>query len=341
MRTNKIKLLGLIAFMTLAIASCSKSSEDSGNSTVVDNTITGIASRNTNLSILVQALTRANLASTLQGTGPFTVFAPTNAAFTTFLTANGYVTNGVADINTVPVAALTEILKNHVVSGSVLSSALTNNSYIKTLAKGTASTTNTLSMYVNTSSGVKLNGASNVITTSAGTTYNIVASNGVVHTVDAVIGLPTIITHAVANPNFSTLVTVVTSTATNGNGFGDQTAVAVALSNTTTKTVFAPTNAALAAATSGSGFAVGATPAQVSKVLQYHVTTAGNVLASTLTNGQVVPTITNPIQNLIIDLTSGAKITDTSTTKANIIITDVQCSNGVIHAVDKVLKPTL
>jgi hypothetical protein len=49
------------------------------------------------LSILVQALTKAELAVTLQGTGPFTVFAPTNAAFTTFLSTAGY-----ASINDVP-----------------------------------------------------------------------------------------------------------------------------------------------------------------------------------------------------------------------------------------------
>jgi uncharacterized surface protein with fasciclin (FAS1) repeats len=55
------------------------------------------------LSILVQALTKAELAVTLQGTGPFTVFAPTNAAFTTFLSAAG------TSINDVPKAALTQI----------------------------------------------------------------------------------------------------------------------------------------------------------------------------------------------------------------------------------------
>jgi uncharacterized surface protein with fasciclin (FAS1) repeats len=55
----------------------------------------------------------------LQGTGPFTVFAPTNAAFTTFLST------AYASINDVPKAALTQILLNHVVSGSVKSTDLT------------------------------------------------------------------------------------------------------------------------------------------------------------------------------------------------------------------------
>ncbi len=334
MKTNKTKLIAIFAFLGLMLTSCS---DDDNPQPTVDNTITGIASKASDLTLLVKALKKADLAATLQGAGPFTVFAPTDQAF-----INAGLTATVIDnYPTADIPALRQILLNHVVSGSVQSTGLTNNSYIKTLGKGTASTTNTLSMYVNTTSGVRLNGVSSVITTTAGSTFNIIATNGVIHKVDAVITLPTIITHAAANPAFSTLVTVVTSTATNGNGFGDQTAVAAALSNTTTKTVFAPTNAAFTAATTGSGFAVGATPAQVSKVLQYHVTTAGNVLASSLTNGQMVPTITSPVQNLTIDLTSGAKISDTTPVKANIIVTDVQCSNGIIHAVDKVLQPTL
>jgi uncharacterized surface protein with fasciclin (FAS1) repeats len=328
MKTNKLKIMALIACFALTFSSCS----DDDNTTVQpDNTITGIASRSADLSILVQALTRADLATTLQGSGPFTVFAPTNAAFTSFLSANGF-----ANLDAVPVPVLREILLNHVVSGSVQSTGLVNNTYIKTLGKGSASATNTLSMYVNTTSGVRLNGVSSV------TTPNVLASNGVIHIVNAVIGLPTIVTHAAANPNFSILATAVTSTATNGNGFGDQTAVATALTtNATPLTVFAPTNAAFTAATTGSGFAVGATPAQITTVLQYHVTGAGNVLAASLTNGQVIPTVTSPVQNLTVNLTGGAKLIDTTPTASNIIITDVQCANGVIHAVDKVLQPNL
>ena len=93
-----------------------------------DNTITGLAVKNPNLKILVQALTRAELATSLQGTGPFTVFAPTDAAFTAFLKTTQYAT-----INDVPKDVLTQILLNHVVSGSVKSTALTTG-YIKTLS---------------------------------------------------------------------------------------------------------------------------------------------------------------------------------------------------------------
>ncbi|GIZ09905.1 fasciclin domain-containing protein [Flavobacterium sp. UMI-01] len=316
----KTRLIAMIAILAITIISCS---DDTNDTSTADNTITGIASKTADFSILVQALNKAELTATLQGTTEYTVFAPTNAAFTAFLATTTY-----KSIDEVPKDVLTQILLNHVLTGTKKSTDLTTG-YVKTLAKGSASTTNTLSMFVNTADNkVKLNGVATV------TTANVIATNGVIHVVDKVIGLPTILTHAEANPNFSTLATIVKST--------PQAAVATALTtNTSPLTVFAPTNTAFTAALGVGGFANGATDAQVTKVLQYHVTAAGNVLAATLTNGQVVPMITNPVQNITIDLTSGAKITDKSSTKANIVVTDVQCTNGVIHAIDKVLQPTL
>lgn len=65
-----------ILAIPLFIASC-----DKGNDIVADNTITGIVVAGSNFSTLETALLRANLQNTLQGTGPFTVFAPDDAAF--------------------------------------------------------------------------------------------------------------------------------------------------------------------------------------------------------------------------------------------------------------------
>ena len=108
----------LIALMAIGFTSCN----DDDTTVVEDNSIAGIASRNSNLTSLVAALNKAGLTSTLQNTGPYTVFAPTNAAFSTFLQANGY-----ANLDAVPVAALKEILLNHVVNGAAQSTNLTNN----------------------------------------------------------------------------------------------------------------------------------------------------------------------------------------------------------------------
>ncbi|MDP3681505.1 MAG: fasciclin domain-containing protein [Flavobacterium sp.] len=316
---SKIRNLALIALFSILAVSCDNDSEN----VVADNTITGKASGTANLSILVQALVKAELATTLQGSGPFTVFAPTNEAFATFLATTPYVT-----INDVPKEALTQILLNHVVTGAVKSTDLTTG-YIKTLAKGSASTTNTLSMYVNTSSGVKLNGNATV------TTADIMASNGVIHIVDKVIDLPTIVTHAAANANFSTLVSVL-----NRSG---QPNFITTLSGTGPFTVFAPTNAAFTALNTelAPGGIAGVSAANLTKVLQYHVVSPANVLAASLTEGQVVTPILTPAQTFTIQLTGGAKIKDANNRISNIIITDVQCSNGVIHAIDKVLLPVL
>jgi uncharacterized surface protein with fasciclin (FAS1) repeats len=314
----KIKCLVLLTFFAFAATSCDN---DDDNPAPVDNTITGKAIATANLSILVQALVKADLATTLQGTGPYTVFAPTNDAFTAFLATTTYAT-----INDVPKDVLTQILLNHVVTGAVKSTDLSTG-YIKTLAKGSASATNTLSMFVNTSSGVKLNGDAKV------TTADIMASNGVVHIVDKVIGLPTIVTHATANPNFTSLVGALT-------GAGQPNFVSI-LSGTGPFTVFAPTNAAFTSLNTElapGGIAV-VSAANLTKVLQYHVVN-GNILAATLTEGQVVPTLQTP-QTFTIQLTGGAKIKDANNRISNIIATDVQCSNGVIHVLDKVLLPIL
>lgn len=317
-----LKLKKLIALALLIIISTSCNNDDDTTTTpVADNTITGIASSNANFSILVEALVKADLATTLKGVGPYTVFAPTNAAFTAFLKTTPY-----TSIKDVPKEALTQILLNHVVSGAVKSTDLTT-SYIKTLAKGGASTTNTLSMYVNTSSGVKLNGVAKVVTP------DIMASNGVIHVVDAVIGLPTIVDHAIANPNFTTLVAALTYNPASG--------FAGTLSGTTNSpfTVFAPTNDAFGAFLTETGYSgLSAIPSNVlEKTLKYHVVVGANVQSNQLTNNQVVTTFSG--QNVTVKF-SPTRLLDVSGRNCNITAVDVQCSNGIIHVLDKVLLPT-
>jgi uncharacterized surface protein with fasciclin (FAS1) repeats len=320
---SNFKKIIVLALFALTSFSCSK--DDDATVLPPDNTITALAKGDPNLSILVQALTKAGLANTLSDNGPFTVFAPTNTAFAAFLQANNFAT-----LNDVPVPLLKEILLNHVVNGTKRAADLTTG-YIKTNAKGSASTTNMLSMFVNTASGVKLNGVSSV------TTPNVTASNGVIHVVDAVIGLPTVVTHAAANPNFSSLVTTLTGAGqpTGANAF------TTVLGGTGPFTVFAPTNPAFTAFNTELA-ATPPTEAQVTRVLQYHVVSGANVLAATLTNNQMVTPILAPAQMFTIQLpTTGPQIKDASNRISKIIATDVQCSNGVIHALDKVLLPVL
>ncbi len=282
-------------------------------------TIVQLAQGDANLSTLVAALERADLATTLSGTGPFTVFAPTNAAFADLLKSLN-----LTKLEDVPVATLKSILLYHVVSGEVRSTQLTTG-YVNSLSPF-SNTTNTLSLYVETGSGVKINKSVSV------TTADLAASNGVVHVVDKVIVPPTVVNIALDNANFSSLVAALTR-ADLGVDY------VTLLSGAGPFTVFAPTNAAFAALLTELNLPnLAAVPAAtLNAVLQYHVVNNANVRSSALTNGQVVTTFGGA--KFTVNTGSGAKITDAKSRVANIAIVDVQASNGVVHAIDKVILP--
>ncbi|MBT8209212.1 MAG: fasciclin domain-containing protein, partial [Eudoraea sp.] len=185
MKTSKTLFKTLILVFALSfIWACSD--DDSDPVVAADPDIVDLALDTEDLSILVEALQAANLVTTLQGDGPFTVFAPTNAAFQAFLTDNNF-----ASLSDVPVDVLTQVLLNHVVAGTNLSTGLSTGYVSSSSTAGAGG--NALSLYINTSNGVSINGVSDVVTP------DVVASNGVVHIVDAVIGLPDVVDHAVAN----------------------------------------------------------------------------------------------------------------------------------------------
>jgi uncharacterized surface protein with fasciclin (FAS1) repeats len=297
----------------LAFTACKDDDDDNDLKNIVE-----VAQGNSNLSTLVAAVQRADLVDALSGTNQLTVFAPTNAAFSTLLASLGF-----TKLEDVPVDVLKNILLNHVVSGEVRSSALTTG-YVETLLP--FGTTNSyLNNYVDLTSGVKIGGATV-------TTADVDASNGVVHIIDKVIVPPTVVNQALNNPNFSTLVAALTRSDLSV----DYVSV---LSGTGPFTVFAPTNAAFTSLLAELGVAsLNDIPAAtLDAVLQYHVVNGANVLSTQLTDEQVVNSLEGT--SFRIDLTGGAKIVDANNRVANIIITDVQASNGVVHAIDKVILP--
>jgi len=321
---KKIRNFALIAMMAFFAISCN---DDDNNTVAQDETVVDIAVANPDFSILVQALTKADLVTVLRGNGPFTVFAPTNQAFINA----GYTSAIIAALPNNAIPALKEILLNHVVAGNNVSTSLSTG-YVKTFATGGASN-NTLSMFINTTNGVVINGgAANGGATV--TTADIDADNGVIHVVDAIIGLPTIVNHAIANPSFGILVQALTR--------ADQPDFAGILSGTQSSpfTVFAPTDAAFVALLGEldlNGLA-DVPQAVLENTLKYHVVAGANVLASTLMNNQVVNTFQG--QSFTVQTpTTGARILDARGRTSSIIATDVQASNGVIHAIDKVLLP--
>ncbi len=313
-KTNFLIKTLFLAVITLSAVSC----DDDDNTITAEPTIAAVVAGNANFSSLKAALDRADLTSTLNGAGPFTVFAPTNAAFSAFLQANGF-----ANLEAVPVDVLRNTLLNHVVTGSVASTALTNG-YVKTNA--TNSTGNFLDLYVDIRAGVVLNGGPEV------TSADNEALNGIIHIVDEVIALPTITTLAVANPNFSSLVAAL----------GQQSLVAT-VSSAGPFTVFAPLNSsfqALIDADPNDNISsiqdILALP-NLTAVLTYHVA-PGAVRAAAITNGLVVNTA-NTGTSFTINTTNGVRITDANGRVTNVLVTDVTATNGVVHAIDNVLLP--
>lgn len=320
-KTKLIFKTMLLLVLSTAIISC----DDDDPVTPAVPTATAFVVANPNFSSLEAALVRADLASTLNGAGPFTIFAPTNDAFNDFLTANNF-----ADLNAVPVDVLRNTLLNHVVSGTVRSTDLTSG-YIKTSATNNGMTTgDALDMYVNIRSGVVLNGVATV------TGADNMVSNGIIHVVNQVIALPTVVTLAAANPDFSNLVTAVT-----------QANLAATLSSSASPapfTVFAPLNSSFQAlidesTTDGLNSIqdILALP-NLATILTYHVVGGAAVRQEDITNGQVV----NPIAmgtSFTINTTSGVNITDGQARVTPILVTNVTGINGVVHAIGRVLLP--
>ena len=317
---NLFKIIPILLISLTTLQSCNNNDDENVEDV---STIVNLAVDSADLTSLVAALDRANLVSALNGEGPFTVLAPTNDAFAAFLSANNF--NSLEDV---PVDILTKVLLNHVISGSLISTDLSTG-YANTLATSAASQT-PLSIYVNTSNGVRFNGVSSV------SAADILAVNGVIHKVDAVIGLPNIVTFATADPNFSTLVSALTRS--------DLTTDFVGVLSTEAATapapftVFAPINDAFNRLLTELNLA---SLSEIDEptldvVLKYHVVGGANVLDSNLTDNLTVSTLSGDIT---ADISGGARLTDSSGRVSDIIATNVQANNGVIHAINNVILP--
>lgn len=320
----KKSLLWLYAFALLAtsvtLTSCDNDDDDNDDM-MEETTIVSFAQGNPDFSILVDAVIKAELDDDLSGDGPFTVFAPTNDAFQAFLDSAG--TGSVEDT---PKEVLEEVLTNHVLSGNVASTDLETGYYstISPTEYGDATT----SLYVNLNNGVTINGGPMVIDADNK------VDNGVVHAVDAVIARPDIVTFATSNPDLSILVEALTREDLTTDFVG-------VLSGDGPFTVFAPTNDALGAllASNPDWNSLADIPTDLLEaVLLYHVTDAGNVRASMLSDGQTVSTLL-PGRSFNIDLSGDTPKVIAGGSTANIIATDIQGTNGVVHVIDTVLLP--
>ncbi len=174
----KIRLIALMAILAIVVAACGSDDADETTTTAapvetteameeeMTETVVDVAINN-GFDTLVTAVQAAGLVETLQGDGPFTVFAPTDEAFAAL-------PEGTLDSLLEDPEALAEVLTYHVVPGKVLAADVVE------LSSATSVEGSDIAIEV-VDGGVVLNGSANVVTT------DVEASNGVVHIIDAVI----------------------------------------------------------------------------------------------------------------------------------------------------------
>lgn len=312
MRLLKLLFAGILAFSLVACH------EDDDPKPALTKNIVETATAAGGFTTLLAAAGAADPAvvATLTGPGPVTLFAPTDDAFTALLGELGVTANQLLADK----ALLTTVLTYHVVPAQVLKANIPVGKAIKS-AQGDIFKVDT-----NAAGALQVfdgrNRASNITRT------DILAKNGVIHVIDKVI-LPAnknIVQTAQGLTDFSILVEAVVAAD-----------LATTLSGAGPFTVFAPTNTAFANALAELGVtkeALFADKPLLTKILTYHVVPS-RVLKAEIPFGTAVATVQG--ETLTIDNT--ATITDQRARKSKIIITDVLTSNGVIHAIDKVILP--
>ncbi|MEZ4325490.1 MAG: fasciclin domain-containing protein [Polyangiales bacterium] len=308
-----LKLAPSIALLLMLalVAGCGDS--DGTNTPTPDagqpNTIVDVAVADDDFSILVAALTRADLVSTLQSAGPFTVFAPNDAAFA----ASGITLEAVQSMD---VDALTQILLYHVISGASVGSGAVTAGPVDSAAEDDSGTWN-LSLILGTTGGVTINGGNAVTGGATVATPDISASNGVIHVIDRVL-LPPTIADMTAYAGLTDLREAVVAAD-----------LADTLGGAGPFTVFAPTNAA---------FPDGGerpTGDALANILLYHVVGAG--VPSSAVPARANAVATNEAGNnltLLFDTSAGVAVNG-----IDVVLADVGCTNGVVHVIDGVLLP--
>lgn len=324
-----------------------------------DKTIVEIAAGNDDFKTLVTAVKAAGLAETLMGEGPFTVFAPTDAAFNNL--PKGLVGELVKPENK---AVLTKILTYHVVAGNMMAkdvvSAITAG---KGMVKPTTVEGGAFTVMTETGKVKIKDGQGNTATV---VTTDIAGSNGVIHVIDRVLlpanldvsslmkkavpmagksermstmaakSGPTIATVASGNKDFETLVAAL--------GAAN---LVETFDSPGEYTVFAPTDAAFDKLPDGTvNNLVTNDKATLKKILAFHVVpakiTATQLVEAITANKNYYMMQTLGGQTIIATVKNGnVQIIDGNGNRSTVVLTDVDASNGIIHAIDSVIMPKM
>ncbi|WP_201980225.1 fasciclin domain-containing protein [Hymenobacter rubidus] len=323
---------GFLALSLLVLGACAKNKE-------VDPSITNIAVSNPDFQLLEDAAIRGGVAVTLGNKNPndpqgnYTVFAPNNAAF------NRLGIREAADLTALQPTFLTNTLLYHVFSGSLAGSALTPGSASASASVAAAGSTRRIirradgSLYVN---GSKILGT------------DVKAANGLIHPIDKVLIATggNIVQSAQAlqmaqvftNPELTFLVEAVVYSG-----------LATTLSGPGPFTVFAPTDQAFKDFLKSKNLKADVpadlhqlTPQAVQAVLLGHALSGGKFTpelpeSTTVAAAGGTSLTLGAFTNGLLTVKYGAS--NSSATPANMVIPDVQCTNGVVHVIDRVLAP--
>ena len=301
-----VGLLVVAAFAAAALAASASGSSASRSGADQNIVQTAIAAGQFNT--LASLLTKAGLVDTLSTGGPFTVFAPTDAAF-------AKVPKATLDALAEDPAQLKSVLLYHVVSGRVAAADVVKLTSAKTLE--------------GRSVAIKTVDGSVYIDKAKVTTPDVTASNGVIHVIDSVL-IPkaapaapakNIVQTAIAAGQFKTLASLLTKAGLAGT-----------LQGKGPFTVFAPTDAAFAKVPKATLAALGKDKAKLRAVLLYHVV-AGQVTAAQAMKVRSAKTLNG--KRLAIRVSAGKVLVGGATVSK----ADVMASNGVIHVINKVLIP--
>lgn len=265
--------------------------------------IVDIATGDENFSTLVTALTEAGLVDALNGEGPYTVFAPTNAAFEAL-------PEGALDELLADQEALTQVLLYHVVDGKAMAEDVVGLPYAETLAEQPV-------LFTVDDGTVMVNEATV-------TTADVEATNGVVHVIDAVLLPPTmdIVETAIDAGNFTTLVTAI-----------EASGLVETLQGEGPFTVFAPTDEAFALLPEGTIDSLLNDIPALTDILLYHVV-EGRVLSADVIELDTATTVNDLELMISVNEDGSVMIND-----AMVVVTDILATNGVIHVIDAVLLP--
>ncbi|WP_083961573.1 glycan-binding surface protein [Salinimicrobium terrae] len=317
MKINRIYYLLMLVFC-VGLSSCEKEEELYPQLGDDPRNLTEVIESTLELSTFSEAMVQVDLDSILRNSTTYTVFAPNNTAF-----------DGI-DVSAYSEAEFENLLLNHVINTTTAD--FTPNlatGYVPTMASGPDG--EFLDAFINTSGTVIVNGTASFVEGS----FDIGTTNGVLHIVDGVLAPPTIVHHTQINPDFSMLAEAI-----------ELAGLAEALSVTNPEnenfpfTVFAPNNTAFEAFMMQMNGAFGyETLADIpvetlQEILMYHVIAGENTLAALVPGSEFTAMDGN---TFFVD--GNSVISDASYSTGNVVLTDVQAINGVIHGIDKVLLP--